>query len=146
MSTAAPSSSLRDARRRAYARLVSGHAALAPTAPAEVRWTWLMAAHVVGQPVFRLHLDSHWRMLRQAWAQADAREAAGQLLRLALVPLGHTLRRLPAGNVGRSTVSAFRPMRPPQHVRRLVAWSLRPTTADGEQAGPWPAQGADEPL
>lgn len=113
------------ARRRVYGRLMAGYAALPPGEDAEQRWTWLMAAHVVGQTDLRLHLHSHWRMLALALAQRDAREAAGQLLRLALVPLGHALGRLPAGNVGRATVNAFRPMRPGIAVRRLIAQAAR---------------------
>lgn len=112
-------------RRLAYDRLMRSYDALGNWAHAEDRWAWLMAAHVVGQMDLRLHLHSHWRMLGLAIATRDAPEAAGQLFRLALVPLGHALRRLPAGNVGRATVSAFRPMRPDERVRRLIAWAVR---------------------
>ena len=45
------------------------------------------------------------------------------LLRLSLVPVGHALGRLPAGNVGRATVSALRPMQPPPEIAALVAWA-----------------------
>jgi hypothetical protein len=104
----------------AYRRLVDR---LPQAADAEACWRLLMAAHVVGQSDFRLHGDSHLRMLRQAVRERDLREVAGQLLRLALVPLGHALRRLPAGNIGRATVSAFRPMVPPPEVAALVRWA-----------------------
>lgn len=110
------------ARRAAYFRLMQGHHAAVDH---EERWHWLMAAHVVGQFDFGLHLHSHWRMLGFALRTRDPREAAGQLLRLALVPVGHLLGRLPAGNVGRATVSAFAPMRPPEAVRRLIALAAR---------------------
>lgn len=115
-----------ECRQRAavYERLIRSYQAVPADAPHESRWTWLMAAHVVGQRQLGLHWDSHVRMLRLAAAQRDAREAAGQLMRLALVPLGHALRRLPAGNVGRATVSALRPMRPPEEVRRAIASAL----------------------
>lgn len=112
-------------RRLAYDRLMRGYDALGGRAPAQDRWTWLMAAHVVGQLDLRLHLHSHWRMLRLAVATRDVPEVWGQLFRLALVPLGHVLQRLPAGNVGRATVNAFRPMRPDERVRRLIAWAAR---------------------
>lgn len=105
----------------AYRRLAARLCAPAPDRHA--RWTVLMAAHVVGQHRLPLHWDSHVRMLRQALHEGDLREAAGQLLRLALVPLGHALRRLPAGNVGRATVSAFAPMEPPPDVAALVRWA-----------------------
>lgn len=74
------------------------------------RWQWLEAAHIVGQMDLRLHWHSHGAMLRFAVAQRDWPEAAGQVFRLALVPLGHALGRLPVGNTGRATVNAFRPM------------------------------------
>lgn len=106
-------------RRDTYRRLIDGFHASAG-APAEQRWLWLMAAHVVGQAQLRLHAASHGTMLGFALQQRDGREALGQLLRLALVPLGHALGRLPAGNVGRATVGAFRPMVPPPPVRALV--------------------------
>jgi hypothetical protein len=93
--------------------------------PLEERWTWLMAAHVVGQAQFGLHCDSHVRMLGLAWRTRDLPEVAGQLLRLALVPVGHALGRLPQGNVGRATVHALRPMKPPAPVRRVLASARR---------------------
>lgn len=112
-----------------YGRLLRRYAEL-PAAPAtpehgEARWALLMAAHVVGQAQFGLHVDSHLRMLALAWSQRDLREVAGQVLRLALVPLGHALARLPAGNVGRATVPALRPMEPPPEIRALIAQAAR---------------------
>lgn len=109
-----------DADVRSYNRLVSR---LEQTADRAQRWRLLMAAHVTGQYRLTLHWDSHVRMLGQAWRERDLREIAGQLLRLALVPLGHALRRLPAGNVGRATVSAFAPMQPPAEVAALLRWA-----------------------
>ena len=63
---------------------------------------------------------------RAAWAMPcglgndDGREIRGQLPRLALVPLGHLFSRLPAGNTGRSNVSAFAPMDVPADLKRLL--------------------------
>lgn len=128
------------ARRQVYDRLIAGYTALAFDGHAEQRWTWLMAAHVVGQADLRLHLHSHWRMLGLALSQRDAHEAAGQLLRLALVPFGHALGRLPAGNIGRATVNAFRPMRPGIAVRRLIAQACgREQRPAGHQPGCGPS-------
>ncbi|WBY00088.1 DUF3703 domain-containing protein [Ramlibacter tataouinensis] len=104
----------------AYRRLIDR---LDRNAPPEEQWRLLMAAHVAGQLVLRLHWDSHCRMLALAWRQRDIGEVAGQLLRLALVPVGHALQRLPAGNVGRATVNAFRPMQPPPEVAALLRWA-----------------------
>ena len=74
------------------------------------RWKVLEAAHMLGQERFWLHLRSHWYMLALAARERDVREAAGQLFRILLVPLGHLSGRLPLGNPGRATVSAFAPM------------------------------------
>lgn len=116
----------RQAKRNAlYARLLQGYAALPADAAREERWTWLMAAHVVGQPDLRLHWDSHLRMLGLAARERDPSEVLGQLMRLALVPVGHALGRLPAGNVGRATVNAFQPMEPPPQVQRVMAWAAQ---------------------
>ena len=76
----------------------------------EQAWLHLEAAHVVGQLRLWPHTVTHMRMLRLALRQGNALEAAGQLLRLAMVPLGHLSGRLPLGNPGRSTVSAFAPL------------------------------------
>src|SRR3989344_3365131 len=54
-----------------------------PDAPPAQRWRWLEAAHVLGQTSLPLHWRSHTAMLRYALALGDAREATGQLLRLA---------------------------------------------------------------
>jgi hypothetical protein len=110
----------RRTRQRIYDELVAGFRSGTGQDP-EARWRWLAAAHVVGQMDLRMHWHSHRTMLSHAIAQGDAREAAGQLFRLALVPLGHALGRLPVGNIGRATVSAFRPMEPAPAVRELIA-------------------------
>lgn len=78
------------------------------------RWRILEAAHVFGQGRLGPHWQTHVLMLCFAISQRDWREVSGQLLRLALVPLGHLSGRLPPGNPGRATVSAFAsmPLRP----------------------------------
>ena len=92
----------------------------ASTADLADRWAWLEAAHVVGQHDFTLHWVSHTAMLRFALQTRNLREAAGQVLRLALVPPGHLLQRLPAGNPGRATVSAFAPMPVDERLGQLI--------------------------
>jgi hypothetical protein len=102
-----------------YARLMDGFRG-SEGASVEDRWQWLMAAHIVGQMDFKLHVNSHSVMLRYALQTRDWAEAAGQLFRLALVPLGHAVGRLPAGNIGRATVNAFRPMPLNPDIARLI--------------------------
>jgi hypothetical protein len=76
----------------------------------EAAWLYLEAAHVVGQQRLWPHTLTHVHMFRLALRTGDAGEALGQLMRLALVPLGHLSGRLPLGNPGRATVSAFAPL------------------------------------
>lgn len=88
-------------------------------------WELAQAAHIVGQSLFPLHWRVHHHMLVMAARERNFAEAAGQLFRLALIPLGHLFGRLPVGNHGRSTVSAFRPMQVPEHLNRLILDALR---------------------
>jgi hypothetical protein len=115
-------------RQIVYARLVRGCADLASQGHTpEDQWTWLEAAHVVGQHQPRLHFDSHKRMLALARQTRDWHEVAGQVLRIALLPLGHLLRRIPTGNIGRSTVPVTLEMQPPQTVQVLIDWATLST-------------------
>ena len=82
--------------------------------------TLLERAHVLGQRDFALHWRVHVMMLRAAVDLVDAREARGQVLRLALTPFGHLFNRLPEGNTGRANVSAFAPMPVPPELKRLL--------------------------
>lgn len=83
-------------------------------------WHRLERAHIIAQLQWRPHIASHWKMLAFAMRRRDWREAAGQLLRLALAPLGNLAGRLPIGNTGRSTVSAFAPMPIPADLQAIL--------------------------
>ena len=83
-------------------------------------WHHLERAHILAQTALIPHIVSHWRMLRLAVVQRDAREAVGQVWRLALAPLGNLTGRLPIGNTGRSTVSAFAPMDIPPDLAAIL--------------------------
>lgn len=106
-----------------YARLVQESKAAGNT---ERAWLYLEAAHVVGQIHFKPHLQTHVHMLGLAWRTGDWREAVGQVVRLALVPLGHLSGRLPLGNPGRSNVSAFAPLPVRQDLAELIAQAAQP--------------------
>lgn len=83
-------------------------------------WRHLERAHIVSQPHLGLHLASHWSMLDFAVEQRDWRETAGQVVRLALAPLGSLTGRIPVGNTGRSNVSAFVAMPIPEDLVSLL--------------------------
>jgi len=83
-------------------------------------WHHLERAHILAQTAFLPHLVSHARMLALAVRTRDWRELAGQIIRLALAPIGNVTGRLPIGNTGRSTVSAFVPMDIPADLRAIL--------------------------
>jgi hypothetical protein len=102
------------------------------------RWLWLEAAHVMGQSGLAMHWRAHAWMLRFSFQLRDWPETAGQFLRLALVPLGHGLGRLPPGNTGRSHVSALRPMEVSTPVADLITAALEVRGANPEHVKPDP--------
>lgn len=83
-------------------------------------WRALERAHIVSQPFLSLHLASHLSMLAFAVREHDAKEIFGQVIRLALAPLGAMTGRIPVGNTGRSNVSAFLPMDLPEDLQREI--------------------------
>lgn len=87
----------------------------------EAAWEALKTIHILSQRIVGPHWSSHVAMLRFALAQHDWREIAGQLLRLALVPLGNATGRLPVGNHGRARASPFAPMPIPEHLTARLA-------------------------
>jgi hypothetical protein len=68
----------------------------------------LERGHVLGQLDFVPHLRVHWQMLRLGWSAGDRREVTGQLMRIALVPVGHLLGRLPATPAVRTSARSSR--------------------------------------
>lgn len=86
----------------------------------EAAWRHLERAHIISQPYLVQHLASHYAMFKFAMRQRDAKEIIGQLIRLALAPLGALTGRIPLGNTGRSNVSAFKPMPIPDDLSELL--------------------------
>lgn len=119
-------------RRQVYACLLRGATrGEAEQEPGRARWDWLMAAHVVGQHDASLHLDCHRRMARLARESGDWFEFAGQVLRIALLPFGHLLGRIPEGNIGRASVGVTSRMVPPEPVQVLIDWAVLGTRIPG---------------
>lgn len=105
---------MRDHAQALMAEEMANYGAAGRAGDRPAAWSALERAHIVAQPYLALHLASHWAMLAYALRERDFREAWGQCLRFALVPLGAITGLLPIGNTGRSNVSAFRPMPIPQ--------------------------------
>lgn len=83
-------------------------------------WHALERAHILSQPILRIHLAAHTAMLRLALKTGDVPEVKGQLVRLVLAPLGALSGRIPHGNTGRSSVNAFQEMPIPPDLRAII--------------------------
>ena len=66
----------------------------------------------------------------------DAPEARGQWARLGLTLVGHLVRRLPQGNIGRASVPALRPMVPSVAVRACITEAMQATQPPGTPGAP----------
>jgi hypothetical protein len=88
----------------------------------------LERAHVLGQAATIEHVRVHWRMLLWALRHRQAREAAGQLGRLAAAAVMTGFGWLPEGNTGGADVSAFRPMPIPPDLQHLIDAARREST------------------
>lgn len=86
----------------------------------DMAWHHLERAHIISQSHLALHLSSHYAMLKFAVSQQDTKEILGQLVRLALAPIGAMTGRIPFGNTGRSNVSPFKPMPIPDDLTELL--------------------------
>ncbi len=84
------------------------------------QWQSLERAHILSQIEVRPHLHAHWLMLGLSVRLGGGWENIGQLVRLVLAPLGSLSGRIPWGNTGRSTVSAFTPMPIPADLRDVL--------------------------
>lgn len=84
------------------------------------QWQALERAHILSQVSLPPHLKVHRLMLDLAVRLGDHREIVGQAVRLLLAPLGSLSGRIPWGNTGRSSVSAFQPMPVPNDLRDVL--------------------------
>lgn len=112
-----------DQRKRADRLIVAEMAAYRAARVANdsaTAWKVLERALIVSQPFLWLHLASHMAILGFAVHERDPKEIFGQIIRLALAPLGAMTGRIPVGNTGRSNVSAFQSMELPADLRREI--------------------------
>ncbi|MGE0876587.1 MAG: DUF3703 domain-containing protein [Burkholderiales bacterium] len=79
----------------------------------------LERAHILGQRHTLPHVVSHLWMLRVGLRRLDAREIAGQLLRIVAAALFSRI-WVPVGNTGGANVSALRPMPVPEDLRQRL--------------------------
>lgn len=92
---------------RRIGELVSAARLDARAGEIDVAWERLGDAHVLSQSWALPHVRVHWTMLALGWRTRDLREVTGQAFRLMAAAPGSLTGRYPAGNSGRSDVSAF---------------------------------------
>ncbi len=83
-------------------------------------WHHLERAHVLSQAYARPHVIVHVRMLMHAWRRRDAREVAGQLVRIVVAAPGSWLGRAPLGNTGGANGGLLTPMPIPEDLRSVL--------------------------
>jgi hypothetical protein len=86
----------------------------------DTEWRHFERAHILSQPIARLHVSTHLAMLAAAVRRRDVREIVGQVGRLFVAGPGTLTGRYPVGNTGGADVSAFRPMPIPDDLRPLL--------------------------
>lgn len=97
-------------------------AALSDATPA-ASFRQLERAHVLSQTSTREHVRVHWHMLRWGLRQRDAKEVAGQVLRIAGAATKTAVGLVPIGNTGGANVSPLKPMPVPADLAELLAAS-----------------------
>ena len=86
-------------------------------------WRHLERAHILSQPFALPHIRTDLAMLGFGVRNRDAREIAGQLVRLLVAGPGSAMRRYPLGNTGGANVSAFEPMDIPADMQAILTSS-----------------------
>ncbi len=75
--------------------------------------------HILSQPFYRQHLNSHWWMFKVGIRRLDAREILGQIIRM-IGSAGSLIGKYPLGNTGGANVSAFKPMPIPEDLKPYI--------------------------
>lgn len=116
----------RKARRTSLELQLTIAGELAARGEAQRCFAYLERAHILAQSSTSQHVRVHWRMLRWAVRQRNAREFLGQIFRIAGAAGLTALGLVPHGNTGGANVSPFRPMPIPADLAALVADRVRP--------------------
>ena len=113
-------SRMRAAARARYESSLAEAGALIADGRNSEAWLRLETAHILSQPWWRIHVRTHWRMLRLAVHDRDRREITGQLMRVVVAGPGSATGRYPSGNTGRADVPATQPMPVPDDLAALL--------------------------
>lgn len=87
---------------------------------ADVAFSHLERAHILGQSSTYHHVRVHLRMLQWGARHRRAGEVLGQLLRLFGAATKTAIGLVPEGNTGGSSVNALRPMPVPQDLATII--------------------------
>lgn len=112
---------MKPAIRHAYQAALHEARAAEAAGKFDTAFAQLERAHILGQRFLLPHLVTHVHMLRIGWRRRDAREIAGQLLRVVATLPGWLSGWVPKGNTGGANVSALKPMPIPADLQPLLA-------------------------
>lgn len=87
---------------------------------AQLAFSHLERAHILGQRSTRLHVLTHWRMMGWGIRQRQPIEVLGQLGRVVGAALTTGIGLVPAGNTGGASVSGFRKMPVPEELQAII--------------------------
>lgn len=85
----------------------------------------LERAHVLGQASTFQHVRVHWRMFCWGWRQRDAKECAGQLMRIIGAATKTAIGFVPSGNTGGSNISPFKVLPIPTDLSQIIETTRR---------------------
>ena len=94
------------------------------------RWHRLGRAHVLSQPVARLHIRTHAAMLNLAVRERRRHEIGGQLLRIVVAGPASLTGRYPRGNTGGADVPATQTLPIPDDLAAVLERAARRVAAD----------------
>lgn len=86
----------------------------------EAAFRHLERAHVLGQSSTYHHTRVHWLMMKHGIRTRDARETAGQVLRIAGAATKTPLGIYPKGNTGGADVNPLKPMPVPDDLAEIL--------------------------
>ncbi len=82
-------------------------------------FSYLERYHILSQPFYFPHLNSHWWMFKIGIKLISPKEIFGQIVRM-IGSIGSLFGKYPVGNTGGANVSPFKPMPIPEDLKPFL--------------------------
>lgn len=86
----------------------------------QMAWRYLERAHILGQAYPYEHTQTHWHMMKFAFAIKNAKEILGQIPRLIVGGWKSFIGKIPLGNTGGANEPPLRPMEIPEDLLIII--------------------------